>query len=310
MRDIIRMLALRWAVVRLARAKRTQQEMFPLLQREFCDKYQGLKGRNIEHFISPTWRTNNDQLERAFKAGPPFGFLNISTIKDAMFVDAGGRWLETELSFLERRLPRARLKSLLKEDWVGQPPLRSATYMTSHNSIHHLYHILRFVELTGCDVGEIEAVVEWGGGYGNLAKLFKRLSSPSCTYVIVDTPLFSVLQWLYLTTVLGRDRVNLIGQPGETIQPGRINLVPLCYIDEQSLDAELFISTWALSESSRYCQDYVETRNWFGARRLLFAYQDNSEAFPHAERLGRVAAAHGAIIDDIECLPANHYAFR
>ena len=58
------------------------------------------------------------------------------------------------------------------------------------------------------------------------------------------------------------------------------------------------ISKWALSESSRFAQDYVVAKNWFNAKYILLAYQDGNERLPDAERVGKVAAKMGAIIEN------------
>ena len=156
----------------------------------------------------------------------------------------------------------------------------------------------------------MHTVVEWGGGYGNMAKIFKRLNSTPSTYIIVDTPLFSCIQWLYLATILGEESVNLLQGPEDTIRAEKINLLPICFVDRHKINADLFMSTWALSESSKYSQDYVLDHEWFNAKHLLLAYQDSRDDFPEAERVGEIAANNGAIIEDIEFLPGNHYAFR
>jgi hypothetical protein len=264
---------------------------------------------DIGSFVSPLWKRVNAEMEKFFIPAPPFNFLTNQMLKDQMFVEAGGRWLEEQLSFLEKRIPKKHLKRLLMEDLAGDPRLLNATYATSHTSIHHLYHLIRFADNTGCDFEKIEKVVEWGGGYGNLAKIFRRLKSAS-TYCIIDTPLFSTLQWLYLSTVLGVENVNLLRRPDDVIRTGKVNVVPLCFADQLQIKADLFLSTWALSESLSAAQDYVISRRWFDADHLLLAYQDTSEAAPTAGRLADIAARAGASAIEIEFIPGNYYAFR
>jgi hypothetical protein len=65
-----------------------------------------------------------------------------------------------------------------------------------------------------------------------------------------------------------------------------------------------------LSESSGYSQEFVQSRRWFQAPRLLLAYQDSNAALPDAGRVGEAARGEGAVIEDIPFLPGNHYAFR
>jgi len=309
MKRFIPALRLRWAFSRLARSKGQQRATFAALSKEFTPAYNLIKTHDISSFVSPLWQGVNAEMEKLFTPAPSFNFLTDAVLKYQMFVEAGGRWLAEQLSFLEKRVPRNRLKLLLMEDLAGEPRLMNATYSTSHTSIHHLYHLIRFADKTGCDFEKIDKVVEWGGGYGNMAKIFRRLN-PTSTYCIIDTPIFSTLQWLYLSTVLGVENVNLLRQSDDVIQSGKVNVVPLCFVDQLQLRADLFLSTWALSESSSAAQDYVISRQWFEADHLLLAYQDTSEAAPTAGRLGEIAARAGAARIDIEFIPGNYYAFR
>jgi hypothetical protein len=309
MSKIIDDLRFRWANSQLARLKGEQRATFAALRDEFAPTYELIKAHDISSLVSPLWQGVNAEIEKLFTPAPSFNFLTNPTLKHQMFVEAGGRWLAEQLSFLEKRVPRSRLKFLLMEDLVGDPRLMNATYLTSHTSIHHLYHLIRFADKTGCDFEKIEKVVEWGGGYGNMAKIFRRLK-PTSTYCIIDTPIFSMLQWLYLSTVLGVDNVNLLRRPDDAIKMGKVNLVSLCFMEQLQLQADLFLSTWALSESASAAQDYVISRRWFNANHLLLAYQDTSKAAPDAGRLGEIASQAGASTLDIEFIPGNHYAFR
>lgn len=309
MKKLMNALRFRWAYSRLARSKGQQRVAFTALSQQFAPNYDLIKTHDISRFVTPLWQGVNAEMEKLFTPAPSFNFLTSPALKHQMFVEAGGRWLEEQLSFLEERIPRNRLKFLLMEDLAGDPRLMNAAYSTSHTSIHHLYHLVRFADKTGCDFEKIEKVVEWGGGYGNMSKIFRRLR-PTSTYCIIDTPIFSTLQWLYLSTVLGVENVNLLRQSGDEIQSGKVNVVPLCFVDQVKLQADLFLSTWALSESSSVAQDYVISRRWFEADHLLLAYQDTSEAAPTAGRLGEIAARAGAATIDIEFIPGNYYAFR
>lgn len=296
--------------IRLARTKHEQIACFDILRNNFSDIYNKLKGYDIAQFTTPLWEVMNARLEKVFLPHPPSFFLRNPTIKNTMFVAAGGKWLREETAFIERRIPRDKLKTILQEDYLGGPRLFNSTYLTSHQSIHHLYHFVRFLETTRCNLNQIDAVVEWGGGYGNMAKIFKRLKPAVSTYVIIDIPLFSCLQWLYLATVLGEKSVNLLQSSADTIHAQKINLLPVCFVGDHKINADLFVSTWALSESSRCSQDYVVNRDWFNAKNILLAYQDNNDKLPEAGRVGKLAADFGAVIEDIEFLRGNHYAFR
>ena len=167
---------------------------------------------------------------------------------------------------------------------------------------------MRFSKRTGCDVGQVMSVIEWGGGYGNMAKIFRRLRPLPTTYIVIDTPRLSCVQLLYLATILGTENVHLVDGPHQEFAAGSINCLPLCFLNDLDLNTDLFISTWALSESSRYSQEHVSERAWFNAKDLLLAYQGSSKVFPHADQVGKMAEASGAMIDQIEFLPGNYYA--
>jgi len=296
---------------RLSQIKHDQMMVFNALQNNFSDNHDNLKKYDISQFTTPLWEDYNSNLEKIFLPSPPFSFLQNKIIIGTMFLCARrGKALNEEIKFLEDKIDENTLKNVLQEDYVGDPIISSSKYLTSHNSIHHLYHIIRFLDKTKCDLNQINTVVEWGGGYGNMAKIFKRLNSAPSTYIIIDTPLFSCIQWLYLTTILGEQNINLVKSPEDTIHIGKINLIPLCFLDHHKISADLFISTWALSESSRYSQDYVVNHNWFNTKHMLLAYQDSSEVLPNANNAGKIAENAGANIEDIEFLSGNHYAFR
>jgi hypothetical protein len=256
------------------------------------------------------WKDFISELEKNLLPYPPFNFLKDPVVGHTMFVDAGGRWFKQEISFLEKRLTKESLSILLQEDPVGGPSRLYPKYLTSHNSIHHLYHLLRFTETTHCDLKSLDSIIEWGGGYGNMMKILYRLRDGAGTYVIVDLPLFSCLQWLYLSTILGTGQVHLLRNSQDAITNGKVNLIPLSFLEDFKIKGDLFISSWALSESTRYSQDYVMRHNWFDARHILLAYQDANVSLPDSCRIGKLAEVSGAIIEDIDFLPGQHYAFR
>ena len=306
----LRMLRMLPAQAKLAREGGHQKDLFFSLRKRFPEEYNKIRDSDISKFTLPLWDDFNKSVERVFLPTPPFSFLRDKVIKKTMFVTAGRKWMSEQLAFLEERLPRKQLEAVLREEYAGNPILLNAAYLTSHNSIHHLHHIMRFLSATKTDLDEIHSVVEWCGGYGNLAKIFTRLTSLPPTYVIIDTPLFSCIQWLYLATCLGEEHTNLLTTREDQLQPGKINLVPLCLVNQAYVNADLFISTWALSESSRFSQDYVVQRKWFNARHLLLAYQESGKDVPDAERVEEMAKGNGAVIEGMPFLAGNHYAFR
>jgi tetratricopeptide (TPR) repeat protein len=288
--------------------KEDQKNDFNILKEKFSKTYYTLKSYNNDKFTTPLWNKFNTKIEKDLLPIPPFSFLRNSTIAWTM-VASGGDYVFKEIDFLEKTMGTDKLNLLLEEDFVGDPVIINSPYSTSANSIHHLYHLIRFSEETKKDLIDVSAVIEWGGGYGNMAKLFRRFNNKH-TYTIVDTALFSCLQWLYLATIFGEDSVNILRNSEDSIYKGKINLLPVCFAESIDFSADLFIATWSLSESSKYSQDYVESNKFFNAEKLLIAYQDKNDDLPDAGRVGSIAENFGATIKDIDFLPGNHYAFK
>lgn len=294
---------------RLAQKKWNQRADFDMLSMQFSGFYGNLRNRNIDNFVTPLWEKYNQKLEKAFLPCPTFSFLRNPIIMYTMFATAGGNILEKELVYIEKVFSKKRLIRFLEEDYVGDPLLLSQKYLTSHNSIDHAYHIARFEQATGCDIAKVQRVVEWGGGYGNMAKLFKRIN-PNVTYVVIDTPLFNCLGWLYLSTIFGQNEVHFIQNESDRIMPGKINILPLCFLADQKIITDLFLSTWALCESSKFSQQFVASKHWFGARHLFLSYQKNDERLPVAENVGILAKKLKAKIMPVGIIPENYYAFK
>lgn len=228
----------------------------------------------IRHCVEPRqvradWAARNVELERDLLPVPPPDFLAHPSIAYQMFV--GEHVVEHELPYVRAHLGT---DDLLAEDPVGGPPmmpLPGSTVMTSSNTIHQLYHLLRYEQETGHRLHDMATVVEWGGGFGSMIRLLVRRHGADPTCVVFDTPVFSALQWLYLSAVFGEDRVVLHPRGPVTPVTGRINLVPIGLVADTTVTADLFISNWALNESTSAAQSDVIGREWFGARSLLLA---------------------------------------
>lgn len=286
-------------------ARAGQRADYGRLKKEFPGVYAGLKARpeKVRPFLSPLWIQRTAFLEKRLCPTPSFSFL-----KEYSFVKAVPGWAPRMREVLESRLSPGELKGVLMEDWMGAPPDVGAPYLSSPPSMFHFYHLIRFVQETNYPImAGRHTVVEWGGGYGGAAKLAHRWN-PELTYIIVDIPLVSALQWLYLNIVLGEDRVRLCRSSADRIQAGKINLIPVHLLDGMDIEADLFLSTFALDECSRYAQRYVAGRNWFRAPRLLLAATCGSEEF-WSELRGRGARVSQERFDDRSYSFSFEYAF-
>jgi hypothetical protein len=176
--------------------------------------------------------------------------------------------------------------------------LNDLEYATSGNSIHHLYHLVKFSQETGIALAGLKTVVEIGGGYGSMARIFRKIN-PHGTYVIIDIPIFSYIQGVYLKTIYGDDEVHVVDARTGSIETGKINIVPLdaAFVTTlaKTVRADLLISTWALSESNKAMQELIKRLKYFHAQYLLLAYQKSDTHFVFAEDIQNVSEEYSKV---------------
>jgi hypothetical protein len=250
-------------------SQRAHADVFPELAAHFQQRYDAVRELTDERYVRSDWAQRNAELERDLIPVPAADFLRHPAIRYQMFVDE--HVVPYELPFVRSQLPD---DVLLREDSAGTPPtvaLPPNGTQTSSNTVHQLHHLLRYEQETGRRLSNAGTIVEWGGGFGSLMRLILRMHGGCPTCVIVDTPLFSAVQWLYLSAVVGEERVVLHDSRPVRLAGGRVNLVPIGLVADMAVTADLFISNWALNESTQAAQEDVVSRGWFGARSLLLA---------------------------------------
>jgi hypothetical protein len=198
---------------------------------------------------------------------------------------------------------RKYLRNGLNDRFLGGK-LGTATLI---NSTHQLYHLARLERFRGERIERVGSVVEFGGGYGNLARLFRSFEGLS-RYTIVDLPLFSCIQYVFLSTVLGPERVRLVTEAHTPAAEGIVDLVPINLLPDLRRDGELFVSTWALSESPPAAYDLVRGRDWFGAREVLLAFHEGWTPWSTEEMLVEMRRRFGRVETvPLPFLPGSHY---
>lgn len=262
------------------------------------------------------WARNLEAIEAlAFDQGGKWkSFLNQPVILQSMFMNAQGKLLQNQLEFVLRTIPMEHLELCLPEPEIGNPPVVSiGDFSVSHNTVHHLYHIARFARTKGFEVlSSSKTFVEWGGGYGNFARLIKTIN-PNATYTIINLPIFSLIQFRYLSEVLGEDKVTFL-EKGEQPVEGTINLLPSTYWEETELAADFIVATWALSESPIEVQERVYASSFFGASHGLFGFHQCGYHIPFMKEsisLHKKLEQSGYEFSDVRVVPGkNFYAFK
>lgn len=270
-------------------SKEDFQNIYNDLKKEYILKKDSY---NFDEFVMPKWKENLAEIEKYFLNDFSFSFLNYSVIKRTMFLHSSRKWKNLQKELVSEYFGKDDAKRIIMESGVGMPLLNDFEYLTSGNSIHHAYHLAKFFSETEVDFKKLNTIVEVGGGYGNMARIYNNMNKDT-TYIIIDIPIFSFIQKLYLTLVLGSEKVNLIDDKLE-LKNNTINLVPLDRgimqkISEKLKNTDLFISTWALSESNKNMQNSIKNLDYFNARYLLLAYQDNNKDFSFANNINDIS---------------------
>jgi hypothetical protein len=169
--------------------------------------------------------------------------------------------------------------------------------------------VARFEAFLGRPVDAFDTVLELGGGYGSMCRLWRNLGFRG-DYVILDLPPFSRLQAYYLQLLDAQggggrfmERTWLVTDPADLAQVPRAG--------GPGGARALFLSTWALSETPPDVRARVEP--WLlRCDALLLAFQDSFEGIDnhgYVAALRARAPGRAWTVAPIAHLPGNSYAF-
>jgi hypothetical protein len=241
---------------------------------EIYKKFQIKQSAMDNNSVGYDWGSWSGKIREAFSISVPLDFLSNPLISLTMTFKrvAGVKDTQDRIKILEDMYSEQELSALLKEDYIGKPVISNSKHKTSANRAHHASHLSFYKKNTRRNFWDTKSIIEFGGGYGNMARIIRRIN-PKVTYIIIDLPELLALQYIYLASLESENRINIINDNNINIAQGKINLVSseLVFEKKVKLDAESFISTWALSEAPKFLQHFVVKSNFFGAKELLLA---------------------------------------
>ena len=222
-----------------------------------------------------SWDSWSGKIRGAFEKGVSIGFLTNRLISFTMvFADRGwdAKATQIRISACREILGDEISKQLLLEDYVGLPIISDKKFMTSANRAHHSCHLAYFYKLAGKHFWYADTIVEFGGGYGSMARIIRRMN-PQTTYIIVDLPELLSLQYVYLGSLEGADEIHIITSNEDVVVTGKVNLISseLLLAGKFELNCDAFISTWALTECPEYIQNFVSEKSFFSAKDVFIA---------------------------------------
>lgn len=254
-----------------------QERRFAAVASEYPAICSRLLGASAGSSSSPEgydWSAFSRSVRRALDPEVPIGFLGMRVLRRTMVFGSRRGIAATipRVAVVTTAFGAETAGQLLVEDYIGKPSLTNSRFRTSANRAHHAAHLARYTQVIGAPFWGAEHVVEWGGGYGNMARLVRRMS-PGITYTIIDLPELLALQYVYLTAVEGKNPHVVAAADPFQLRPGRVNLVSSARVtaSEPAIQCDAFLSTWAITESPPAAQQIVLDRNFFGASRILIA---------------------------------------
>lgn len=141
----------------------------------------------------PFWEYWRLDLWQRAQTQDPTRFYEWPCIFHTMLVAHWPFQMDYELNQLD--LPR--WQYALQVPHFGPDDYASGTRY-SMNLIHQAYHLTQWEKATGKLIEQLDTIVEFGGGYGAMALLCRRMGFGG-EYVIYDLPEFSLLQEYYLS---------------------------------------------------------------------------------------------------------------
>jgi hypothetical protein len=116
-----------------------------------------------------------------------------------------------KLNFLQNSKEWPKWEYALKLDkWGGQKP-SPIFAQASSNDIQLAFHLKIFLDNSGIDLGKINTIIEWGGGFGSGSKIVRRIGYTS-QYIVYDLPQISLLQKAYLDHNLPEHNIDLVSE--------------------------------------------------------------------------------------------------
>lgn len=238
-----------------------------------------------------TWLRRRIEVKRHILTQDPSEFLQWSTIHETMFV---GSAPYTDYEFERLMSSGEKWQDAIIEPRFGNPPMYNE--ITSGNVIHQAYMLKLFEDLFENSINDFDSIIEFGGGYGAMARMVRRLGF-SGRYTIYDFPEFSALQAYYLSNV-GVSDVTTISDISDVIHHELV--VALWSMSEAPIeDRDKFLS---LSTPSAMYAAYVphwdgmNNWSWFGDLGLRYRNVLDIDLHHMKKTSSRIFIAHGTAI--------------
>ena len=226
-----------------------------------------------DEYISESWKNYTDEIISSLKKKNPAEFLRFPIIVWTLHpnsLNLSHQYLTYLLNSDKFTYP---IQNAITESPVGKPFLDPSYPLSSPLLIQHGYHLIRLLEFTHINISELQFIVDFGGGYGSICRLFKNLGYTG-KYLIYDLPIMCCIQEFYLKNVFlpsqGKQALDNLEWVSGSIIDIEVRI--------RDINHSLFIATFSLSECPYELRDNVESIiSKF--KYILIVYQPNFQEF-------------------------------
>ena len=185
---------------------------------------------DLDILVTPFWDELRHELRRDLLEKDISNFFGWKIIRTMFY----SQTVKEPLEYLQKRFDWPQWKKAIERAPIGKPKSCSLFPESNENIIHQAHHIAQLLDKTGCKIEELDEIVEFGGGYGCMCRLFFRLGFKG-KYIIYDLPELLVLQEYFLSQTVGIQNITFVHDPN--------------MLEKQISGNNLFIATWSLSET-------------------------------------------------------------
>jgi len=199
-------------------------------------------------------------------------------------------------------LNKKKFKYLLKEDHIGDPVRYFLYPQSSGNRIREVFHLMELEKFIQMPLKNINEVFEFGGGYGNMARIFKKINN-RVTYTIFDTKEVNLIQYYYLNMLNLKTNWNLVKKK-------QINIINRTdKINTGTLKNKLFIANWSLSETPIDIRDKI-IKKFSKFNFFLISFQnsfENLDNYYYFTQLAKALSNNNDTIYEIKKIPFMNF---
>lgn len=270
---------------------------------ELNKKFSNDTVKDYEKYCSPFWKNDCLQIRNLILGISNIKFLDNYHIVQPMIRCYYNGFQKIEECFLENCLSDINKKKIKNYKDIDLTPKHSIKYNCSSTTLGHLFYVAKVLENIN---KKPEIIVEFGAGYGNLARIMKFIN-PSSTLILFDFPEILALQYLFLKYTLPSSKVIIHTDPikENELEKDAIHLVPVYLMKECEIKADVFISNFGLTESPEYVQKMLIDKNFFNAELTYISGQLNGwkESGGHWESHENIVDFLRKMYTNVNCIP-------